>query len=626
MEENNDSGQNPPKKKISRDSLRRSWGLYKYIRPYRFWFWLGVMLLLFSSSFTLIITRLLGQLAGLGVNDNSITQELEGQMNTGYLNQIISFDFAIDSIQTVVVILFVLLIIQGVVSFLRVYVFSYVTENAMRSLRNDTYQKIICMPMQFFNERRVGDLNSRLSSDITLIQETLTWTLAEIIRQLVVIVFGIAMLVSYSPKLTLVMLCSLPVIMVAAVVFGRFIRKLSKQTQDKVAESNVIVSETLTGIVNVKSFTNEMFEVLRYGKSISDVRNLAMRGARWRGMFATFIIVFAFGALALVIWQGALLMQSGELPSELFFTFLLLTGLVAGSIGGIASQIGSVQRSIGSIENVLDILGYEAEPVRMIEEETSVPIRGDVQFDSVTFHYASRSDVTVLSNVSFHANSGQTVALVGPSGSGKSTMASLIQQFYVPVSGQILFDGKPAKDYDLTALRNQMAFVPQEVILFGGTIRENIAYGKPSASEDEIREAARKANALDFIEIFPQKFETIVGERGIQLSGGQRQRIAIARAVLRNPTILILDEATSSLDSESERQVQEALDNLMRNRTSIVIAHRLSTIRNADKILVLEKGKIIEEGRHDELMSREGGLYKRLSELQYRNEVESSEV
>ena len=610
-----------PKKKLSRDALRRSLKLYSYLKPYWLPFWGGVVLLFLSSAFTLIITRLLGQLAGLGTGVLLPPSPggLAGATGGGWIPNL-----DLQSIPSVVAVLFSLLIVQGIISFLRVYLFSYVTENAMKTLRHDTYQKIICMPLQFFNERRVGDLNSRLSSDITLIQETLTWTLAEIIRQLIVIVFGIIMLVSYSPRLTLVMLCSLPVIMVAAVIFGRFIRKLSKETQDKVAESNTIVSETLTGIVNVKSFTNEWFESHRYDSSIAEVRSFAMRGARWRGMFATFIIVFAFGALALVIWQGALLMQSGELPSTLFFTFLLLTGLVAGSIGGIASQLGNVQRSVGSIENVLDILAYETEPVSTHSGRTSLSLGGGITFRDVSFSYRSRPDINVLKHISFAIKPGQTIAIAGPSGSGKSTLASLVQQFYLPTGGEILFDDKHATSLDLTALRSHMGFVPQEVILFGGSIRENIAYGKPGASDQEIEEAARKANALEFINGFTEKFDTLVGERGIQLSGGQRQRIAIARAVLRNPTILILDEATSSLDSESERLVQDALDKLMLGRTSIVIAHRLSTIRKADLILVLENGELREQGTHESLLAKADGLYKRLSQLQRQAEPASA--
>jgi ABC-type multidrug transport system fused ATPase/permease subunit len=293
---------------------------------------------------------------------------------------------------------------------------------------------------------------------------------------------------------------------------------------------------------------------------------------------------------------------------------------VAGSIGGLAAQMGTLQRSLGVIEGVMEILSFSPENTALEISEIKHPISGNVHFDDVHFHYESRQDVEVLKGLSFEVKSGQQLAIVGSSGSGKSTIASLIQQFYQPTSGSISFDGVNAPEIDLTELRSQMAFVPQEVILFGGTIRENIAYGKPNATDEEIRAAAEKANALEFIETFPDKWETIVGERGIQLSGGQRQRIAIARAVLRNPVILILDEATSSLDSESERLVQGALDNLMKNRTSIVIAHRLSTIRSAHKIIVLEKGVIVEEGNHEHLMSKDSGIYRRLSELQYHKE------
>ena len=346
-----------------------------------------------------------------------------------------------------------------------------------------------------------------------------------------------------------------------------------------------------------------------------------MKSAVWRGMFGTFIIIFLFGALGLVMGVGAHLQSTGELPGDVLGKFIFITGLVAGSIGGLASQMGTLQRSIGVIESVMEILSFKTEEISLEHKEIAHPLKGDIAFSKVSFHYESRQDVPVLRELSFTANSGQQVALVGSSGSGKSTIAALLQQFYLPVQGIISFDGRPASEYSLTELRSQMAFVPQEVILFGGTIRENIAYGKPSATEAEIIQAATQANALQFIQSFPEGMETVVGERGIQLSGGQRQRIAIARAVLRNPTILILDEATSSLDSESERQVQDALDKLMKGRTSIVIAHRLSTIRNADKILVLEKGVIREEGNHEALIAR-GGLYKRLSELQYEKDDE----
>lgn len=598
------------KKKISKQSFLNALRVFSYIKPHSFLFSIGLLLLVVSGLLVIVITALLGQL---------VSPDSSAEFSGGMWVQWLPTGANWGGTYKVLAALVALLIIQGVFSFFRVYIFSYVTENAMLALRRDAYSTIIRMPMQFFNERRVGDLSSRLSSDITTIQETLTITLAEFIRQTVIIVVGIGWLVSYSYKLTLVMLCTLPVIIIVMVVFGKYIRKIGKKTQDKVAESSVIVNESLTGIVNVKSFANEAFESNRFKESIVSIREIAMRSAVWRGMFGTFIIIFLFGALGLVMGVGAHLQETGEIGKDVLGKFVFITGLVAGSIGGLAAQMGTLQRSIGVIESVMEILGYEPEDVGLDERKDLIPMNGSIEFSNVTFTYASRQDVEVLKGVSFHVPAGKQVALVGSSGSGKSTIASLIQRFYVPTGGQIKFDNRPASDFELTDLRRHMAFVPQEVILFGGTIYDNIAYGAPGASEAEVREAARKANAFDFIEAFPEKFQTIVGERGIQLSGGQRQRIAIARAVLRNPTILILDEATSSLDSESERLVQDALEKLMVGRTSIVIAHRLSTIRKADQIVVLDQGRVQETGNHDELM-RTGGLYKRLCELQFEQE------
>lgn len=598
------------KKKISKKSFLNAIKVFSYIKPHSFLFSIGLLLLVVSGLLVIIITALLGQL---------VSPESSAEFAGGAWASWIPASAEWGGTAKVLAALVALLIIQGIFSFFRVYIFSYVTENAMLALRRDAFSTIIRMPMQFFNERRVGDLSSRLSSDITTIQETLTITLAEFIRQTVIIVVGIGWLVSYSYKLTLVMLCTLPVIMIVMVIFGRYIRSIGKKTQDKVAESSVIVNESLTGIVNVKSFANEVFESNRFQHSIGSIKDIAMRSAVWRGMFGTFIIIFLFGALGLVMGVGAHLQETGEIGKDVLGKFVFITGLVAGSIGGLASQMGTLQRSIGVIESVMEILGYETEQVGLVEPTEIAPLQGVIELRDVAFTYASRKDIEVLRGVSFRVNAGQQIALVGSSGSGKSTIASLIQRFYEPTSGEIRFDDRSASEFALTDLRKHMAFVPQEVILFGGTIFDNIAYGAPGANSDQVREAARKANALDFIEAFPEKFQTIVGERGIQLSGGQRQRIAIARAVLRNPTILILDEATSSLDSESERLVQDALEKLMVSRTSLVIAHRLSTIRKADLIVVLDQGRVQEMGTHDELM-QSGGFYKRLCELQFEKE------
>jgi ABC-type multidrug transport system fused ATPase/permease subunit len=470
--------------------------------------------------------------------------------------------------------------------------------------------------MQFFNERKIGELNSRVSSDITTIQETISLTVIELLRQLLMIVLGVAILFFVSPQLTLIMLAVVPIIAILAVVFGKYIRKLGGNTQDAVADSNTIIQEALTAIISVKSFANETFETNRYLKAINQVRKNAMKGAIGRGLLSTFIVFFMFGAIGVVIIQGAELKNTEGFGNENFMTFILMTGLIGGSIAGIAFQFGALQRGIGSIEKVMDILDLETEDIVLNDTKVKEDLTGAIEFKNVNFNYPSRSDVHVLKNVSFSVQKGQQVALVGSSGSGKSTIISLLQRFYEPTSGEIRFNGKPTSEIGLKELRNQMALVPQEVILFGGTIGENISYGKPDASPEEITEAARKANALDFIKQFPEGFETKVGERGVQLSGGQRQRIAIARAILKNPEILILDEATSSLDSESERLVQDALDRLMENRTSIVIAHRLSTIRNANKILVLSEGEIKEQGTHDTLIQKPDGFYHHLTELQ----------
>lgn len=605
------------KKKISKEALKRSWGVFKYLKKDKYLFILGNLLLVVSGLLVIVITALLGRLV-TPVEQSAMPG---GQFMTNALHAIGVNESMGDTGMTLAA-LVALLIIQGIFSFFRVYIFAYVTENAMFELRKDAFSTIIRMPMQFFNERRVGDLASRLSSDISTIQETLTVTLAEFLRQTVIILVGIGWLISYSYKLTLVMLLTLPVMIVVMVLFGKFIRKLGKETQDKVAESGVIVNESLTGIVNVKSFTSERFEANRFVTGIQAIRKVAMKGAIWRGVFGTFIIIFLFGALGIVMGVGAYLRDQGEIPGNVISEFVFVTGLVAGSIGGLAAQMGSLSRSIGVIENVMEILSMKTEEISLETAPKEDMIHGNVKFNDVEFHYASRPDIQVLKKVSFEVKAGQQIALVGSSGSGKSTIASLVQKFYEPITGSIQFDGRDASSFELSALRSQMAYVPQEVILFGGTIRENIAYGKPNATEEEIISAAKKANALQFIESFPDGLNTVVGERGIQLSGGQRQRIAIARAVLRNPTILILDEATSALDSESEKLVQAALDDLMKDRTSIVIAHRLSTIIAADKIIVLEGGRVVESGTHQELISNADGVYKRLSEIQFKTEAD----
>ena len=597
----------PAKAKLNRDGFRQFRRVAPYLRPHRLKFAVGIVLITVSGILTLLVTRLWGQLGGVGVDASSGQGgfELPLPIDAGDLKQI-------------GIAIFMVLVLQSALSFIRIWLFGEITTRMLKALREDAFASMITQPMAFFDNRRVGDLGSRIAADIEAIRDTFTVVLAELIRQTIIIGGGLLALMTFSWKLTLLMLGTLPVAMLAAMGFGRFIRKLSKKTQDAIAGSNTIVSETLTGIVSVKAFAREAYELTRYRERIEEVRGIALRTALWRGAFASFIIVMIFGAITLVLFQGATMLKNGELSSEEFFSFLLMTGLVAGSIGGLANIFGDLQRGFGAIEEVMDLIVKEREAVDLARIETlrAADSQGlAIRFENVSFHYPNRPDAKVLDGINLDLNAGETLALVGGSGAGKSTLASLITAFRAPTDGLLEVDGMAVSDHDLTALRRRMALVPQEVILFGGTIEENIRYGRPVASEADVRKAAEDALALPFIDGFPEGFNTLVGERGIQLSGGQRQRIALARAFLRDPELLLLDEATSALDAASEKAIQNALERLMQKRTSLVIAHRLSTVRSADRIAVMEGGRVVEVGDHTTLMAA-GGRYRELVEHQ----------
>ncbi|HRG59583.1 MAG TPA: ABC transporter transmembrane domain-containing protein [Bacteroidia bacterium] len=595
---NSDDTEDLPKAKINKASLQKTKRLFTYIGEHKWKLYLGLFFLLLTGATALLFPMLLGKLVKTIENKN------------------------FEEINSIGLLLILVLTGQSICSYFRVYLFVNYTENTLASLRQAVYAHLITLPMSFFVQKRVGDLNSRMSADIAQIQDTLTTTIAEFLRQFILVIGGIILLVVISPKLTLMMLAIVPVVAVAAVIFGRFIRKTSRQVQEKIAESNTIIEETLQGITNVKAFANEFFENKRYRQSTEEIVKIGILGGKYRGAFASFIIFCLFGAIVAVIWYGVVLASKNQLLIGDLISFILYSAFVGASFGGIAELYAQIQKAVGAIERVFEILDENAEALDIVAPKGVIHrINGKVNFSQVAFTYPSRKEVQVLKSISFESKKGETIAIVGPSGSGKSTLVGLLLRFYDVESGQILIDDIDCKSYNLTDLRNNMAIVPQDVLLFGGTIKENIAYGKPNATFDEIKEAAKKANAYDFINSFPEKFETIVGERGIKLSGGQRQRIAIARAVLKDPAILILDEATSSLDSESERVVQEALDKLMVGRTSFVIAHRLSTIRKANKIVVIDKGTVVETGTHEQLMNIEGGLYQSLNKLQMQHQL-----
>jgi ABC-type multidrug transport system fused ATPase/permease subunit len=529
-----------------------------------------------------------------------------------------------DNLRTNMLEMMALLAIQSVAGFFRVVLFVMVTERALAAIRGDLYTHLLHLPMSFFNSKRVGELNSRVASDTSQIGETLTTTFAEFLRGLSMVIGGIGILAFTSIKLTLFIVGVIPPLIIVTFIFGRFIRKYAKKVQDEIAASNAIVEETFAGIQTVKAFANEAWEQSRYGKRIREVVGLAITGGYYRGAFSSFITFGLFGAIALVIWFGAGMVHEGELAADKLNEFILYALFIGGSIGGLASVYAQLQKAVGATETIFSLMDEEKEMEQSVENPTSIQIEG-ISFKDINFSYPTRPDVQVLKNLSFDLKKGQTLALVGKSGSGKSTVASLLMRFYGTDSGSISTGAYNVRDLDLQSWRKSLALVPQDVLLFGGTIGENISYGKTDATEEEIIQAAKEANAWEFISQFPEGLETKVGDRGIQLSGGQRQRVAIARALLKDPQLLILDEATSALDSESERLVQEALERLMKGRTSVVIAHRLSTIRKAHQIVVMDQGSIVERGNHDDLMSQDGA-YAELVKLQdvLRSDVEEN--
>ncbi len=582
------------KPKASLKSLKRSLRLYKYIKPYRGAFVLGMVFLFLSSAANLAFPKFLGELVSASSKP----------------------DFA-QQLGRIALILAGLLVVQAVFSYFRILLFVRVAEKGLAALRQATYSKMLRLPMAFFDQKRVGELTSRIASDINVLQDVFTSTLAEFIRQLIIIVGGIGLLLYTSPRLTLIMLASLPPVVLLSVAFGRFIRRYAKDVSKMMAEATTVVEETLQGIASVKSYANEHFELGRYKAKTDAVAATAIKGGVYRAGFASFVILGLFGAVVLVIWQGSLDIARGSMDAGDLFSFVLYSSFIGGSIGGMADVYARLQRASGATEELLDIFDQEEEPIRLDPPLTrDRSLRGALEFENLRFAYPSRPAFEVIKGLNLTIEPGTRVALVGSSGAGKSTLMALLLRFYAPVSGCIKIDGRNLNDWDLSGYRSQLALVPQEVLLFGGTIEENIRYGKPGASLEEVMDAARKAYAHDFIASFPDGYQTTVGERGIQLSGGQRQRIAIARALLNDPALLLLDEATSALDSESEFFVQSALEALMTNRTSLVIAHRLSTIRQADRILVLDEGRIVEDGSPDALLARPDSRFKTLWERQ----------
>ena len=596
-------GNKTPKKPITWTALKQMSRMYVHVKPYRGEFLVGLLMLLLSSGSNLAFPKYLGELVDAAQTNPS----------------------AIDGIALTLV---VILLAQSVFSFGRIFFFERVAQRSLASLRSAMYNHLVSLPLPFFHEKRIGELTNRLQSDIGVLQETFTSTLAEFIRQIVIIVGGIALLVYQSPSLTGFMLLVLPLVVILGVAFGSRIRKYAKDVQTASAESNTIVDETLSAVATVKAYTQEGFEKNRYRTALDHVAALGIRGGIYRGAFSSFIILGLFGALVAVIWKGASLIATGEMASGQLFSFVIYSGFIGGSVGGLADVYSRLQRAMGATEAIMAMLDEQPEtsnpqPETSNQQSAASNQQPAVTFRNVHFAYPTRPDVPVLQGLNLEIREGQQCALVGSSGAGKSTVVQLLYRFHDPQHGELLVQGRDARDWPLDELRGRMAWVPQDVVLFGRSILENIRYSRPEASDEEVRRAAEDANAWEFIERFPDGWNTQVGERGVQLSGGQRQRIAIARAMLRDPKLLVLDEATSSLDPESESLVQGALETLMRGRTSLVIAHRLSTVRHADVITFIHEGQIAEMGSHDELMQLDGGRYRAFVQKQWNGTLTS---
>lgn len=585
-----------PRPKVDRETLREAMKIFRFVRPYRWQLIIGLLLLFLGSLVFMVFPLLAGEMVDIAQGNSEWKLTLP----------------------QVGITLLVILVLQGAFSYARVLLFAQVSEKGIADVRKAVYERMITLPIAFFEKNRVGELISRVTSDIERLYNAFSITLAEFIRQIIILVSGVIFLAITTPRLALIMLATFPVIVVGALIFGRYIRKLSKERQNALAETNTVLNETLSSIHSVKAFTNEWFELMRYARGIDHLVVVALRFARGRAIFAVFIITILFGALFFIIWQGALMVQTGGITAGDLIAFVSYTAIIGGAIAGLGNFYTELLGAVGATERIREILRSEQElPTPESGFDPALKLQGNITFEKVRFRYPTREDVTVLQELSFSIKAGQKIALVGASGAGKSTIVQLLLRLYKLEAGEIRVDGKPAEDYGLTAYRRNFALVPQEVLLFGGSIRENILYGRANATEEEVIEAARQANAWEFIQAFPEGLDTVVGERGIKLSGGQRQRIAIARAILRDPAMLLLDEATSSLDAESERMVQDALDKLLQGRTSIIIAHRLSTIRDVDQIFVIDHGQLVEQGTHEELFAREDGIYHNLARLQF---------
>ena len=578
-----------PRKQRASAAMRRVVNLARWERKRLAW---GTLFLLIGSAMGLIYPQLIREI---------IDVALSAESNPDRLDQAALIMVAVFGV-------------QGVSVSIRHHLFTVAGERIVTQLRKGLYASILGQEIGFFDQRRTGELTNRLASDTTAIQQAASVNLSMGLRYLASTVGGVGLLAYTSLQLTAVMLLVVPPVIIWAVFMGRRLRKLSRQSQDALARGSEVAEETFSGVRTVRAYSGEPRERARYGVAADEALELVRQRSLLSSAFMGSVTFTGYAAVAVVLWFGGKLVIDGDMSVGALTSFVLYTLIVAFSVGALAGLWTNIMNAIAAAERVFALLEREPE-IPLADGQRLEHVRGHVRFEQVDFAYPARDDVTVLRDINLELRPGEVVALVGPSGGGKSTIAALLMRLYDPVSGRITLDTHDLCELSASGLREHMGVVAQDPALFSMSIAENIRYGRPNAPDEAIEEAARRANAHDFIETFPEAYQTQVGERGVQLSGGQRQRVAIARALLRDPAVLILDEATSALDAESEHLVKEALERLMQGRTTLIIAHRLSTVRSADRVVVIEHGRIVEEGSHDALIEKEG-LYHRLVERQ----------
>ncbi|WNG54905.1 ATP-binding cassette domain-containing protein [Archangium gephyra] len=579
----------PKKPKFSRVTVSR---IVNLARPQARRIMGGIIFLLIASGLMLVYPKAIGDIIDQAIKEGDRSR-----------------------IDTIALTMGVVFILQGVAMALRFYLFTTAGERVVTQLRQDLFASLMSQEVGFFDERKTGELTNRLASDTTVLQNAVSVNISMGLRNAAQAVGGIALLLYTSPVLTGLMLTIVPAVAVGAVTYGRRVRGLSKQTQDALATANEVAEEGLSGIRTVRSFAAERHEVERYRTATERAYDVARRRVGQSAIFMAAASSASYLASAVVLWYGGRLVLDGKMTVGNLTSFLIYSLMVAFALGALTDLWADFMRAVGAAERVFELVDRQpAIPASGGERLASV--QGRVEFQQVRFAYPTRPDVPVLQGIDLKLDPGEVVAIVGPSGAGKSTIAGLLARMYDPQGGRLQLDGRPLSALDPEWLRQQIGTVAQEPMLFASSIEDNIRYGRMDATQEEIEAAARAANAHEFITRFPEGYRTLVGERGVQLSGGQKQRIAIARAMLKNPRLLVLDEATSALDAESEHLVQEALDRLMKGRTTLIIAHRLSTVIGADRVLVLEGGKVVQSGNHAALMGQEG-LYRRLVERQF---------